>query len=256
MPSKLSDDDIRRRSVYRSMKIVEHLFYANDFRYFVTLTFSHRDGLDRSDYVACRDRLTSALNRLQKILPGIKYLLVPDYHEDGCFHFHGFFAFPEGGVRLLRRAGTYKVIKTGGYAAKWYCPLLNRLLGRNEFRSLQSFFGKRSLLYVLKYVRKAAYEIETSGRSLYVRSRNLVEYNSVETYYGSDALALETIVRGLGKPVFCYDQLVTVVPRVDISSYYEVFRAFYAELDLGSSLSAPSLRFDSHYHLSFDDLIT
>lgn len=77
------------RSMRRARAKLRRLALANDFEYFVTLTL---DGskIDRYDGAA----VVKALGRWADNMVrrhGLKYILVPELHKDGAFHFHGFF---------------------------------------------------------------------------------------------------------------------------------------------------------------------
>lgn len=78
------------RSMRRARAKLRRLALANDFEWFVTLTL---DGakIDRYDPAA----VTKALSRWADNMVrrhGLRYILVPERHKDGAFHFHGFFA--------------------------------------------------------------------------------------------------------------------------------------------------------------------
>ena len=77
------------RSMRRARAKVRRLALANEFSYFVTLTLSP-DEVDRYDAAAIMKRVNRWLsNMVQR--HGLRYILVPERHKDGAFHFHGFF---------------------------------------------------------------------------------------------------------------------------------------------------------------------
>lgn len=200
----LADDavpsrDLHRLALNRSLKMFERLFYSNSFQYFVTLTVSPSLRIDRSDYGACKSAVTSSLNRFIKQFPGSTYLLVPDFHSDGSYHFHGFFSLSCSVTSALRRAGHFRLFKQGARRMKYYSPLINRLLGRNEFRPLIHCFDEKCLQYALKYVVKASSLVQLAGHSLYIRSRGLVECTSRETYLGDDAELMEAVFNAFNR---------------------------------------------------------
>lgn len=219
--------DYRQASVVRSRRMVEQLFYSNKFRYFVTLTVAPGSGVQRNDLSAVKQKLTRVLNRLTKLY-SCKYLLVPDFHADGSIHFHGFFDICD---EALRRCGSFRLFKQGARAPKFYSPLINRLLGRNDFRPLFRCFGKSSCNYVLKYVTKAADLVRgDSSQALYIRSRGLQDYTFKEVFKGEDVpLIMEALVVNRVSRRF-YDYGVTVCPYVDEPHYEAVFTLFYSAL--------------------------
>lgn len=77
------------RSMRRARANLRRLALANDFKYFVTLTLN-REKVDRYDAKAVVKVLNTWLdNHVRR--QGLKYVLVPEQHKDGAFHFHGFF---------------------------------------------------------------------------------------------------------------------------------------------------------------------
>lgn len=78
------------RSMRRARAKLRRLALANDFEYFVTLTLDPAK-IDRYDGAA----VTKALGRWADNMVrrnGLRYILVPERHKDGAFHFHGFVA--------------------------------------------------------------------------------------------------------------------------------------------------------------------
>ena len=78
------------RSMRRARAKLRRLALANEFDFFVTLTLDPAK-IDRYDGAA----VTRALGRWADNMVrrhGLRYVLVPERHKDGAFHFHGFFA--------------------------------------------------------------------------------------------------------------------------------------------------------------------
>ena len=75
----------------RAKNTINDIALANDFRYFFTLTFSPK--FDRFDLYQLLNKFRSHL-RVMRDNSGksIKYLIVPEQHKDGAWHFHGFFS--------------------------------------------------------------------------------------------------------------------------------------------------------------------
>lgn len=78
------------RSMRRARAKLRRLALANDFQYFVTLTLNPEmiDRYDGSAIVKVLGRWCDNMVRRN----GLRYILVPEQHKDGAFHFHGFFA--------------------------------------------------------------------------------------------------------------------------------------------------------------------
>lgn len=87
---KKSEGADMERSMRRARAKLRRLALANQFEYFVTLTLDPAK-IDRYDGEA----VTKALGRWCDNMVrrhGLRYILVPERHKDGAFHFHGFFA--------------------------------------------------------------------------------------------------------------------------------------------------------------------
>lgn len=90
---KKSSGDDMLRSMRRARANLRRLALANDFDYFVTLTLDPAK-INRYDAAAIMHAVNAWLsNMVQR--RGLRYVLVPERHKDGAFHFHGFFAGQE-----------------------------------------------------------------------------------------------------------------------------------------------------------------
>lgn len=80
----------RPDNLYRTRTKIEEIFYANPnaFTYFVTLTLDPKK-IDRNDPNAVTKALKTWLKNMST-RKGLIYLLVPEQHKDGAYHFHGF----------------------------------------------------------------------------------------------------------------------------------------------------------------------
>lgn len=213
-------------TVSRALRMVEQIFYSNSFSYFVTLTFSERSVGDRQSYEVVKHRLSDVLNEFSRKY-AISYLLVPDFHDDGAVHFHGFMNVP---FDVLTKAGHFRLFKAGARSIKYYSKFLNKRLGRNDFRPLYKAFGRASVAYVLKYVTKAAkLAREGSQLPLYIRSRGLASFTSVERFSGDEAVFFENFLPCKTTCIRRYDYDVVQFPYVSDDVYNDVFRAFYNE---------------------------
>lgn len=89
------DEEKRRESIRistnRTVKMIYDIARSNVWDWFVTFTFSP-EKVDRYDYSACAKKMSQWLNRMGKQCPDLKYLIVPEHHKDGAWHFHGLFA--------------------------------------------------------------------------------------------------------------------------------------------------------------------
>lgn len=89
---KKSEGTDMERSMRRARAKLRRLALANHFEYFVTLTL---DGamVDRYDGAAVVKKLNQWCDNMVR-RHGLRYILVPERHKDGAFHFHGFMAGP------------------------------------------------------------------------------------------------------------------------------------------------------------------
>lgn len=87
---KKSEGDDMLRSMRRARANLRRMALANSFDYFVTLTLDP-EKIDRYDGAAVTKALSQWCDRMVR-RHGLRYILVPEQHRDGAFHFHGFFA--------------------------------------------------------------------------------------------------------------------------------------------------------------------
>ena len=78
------------KSYVRTKKIVYDLARSNRWEWFLTFTFSP-DKVNRYDYEDCSKKMSEWLRNMKRICPDMVYLVVPERHKDGAFHFHGLF---------------------------------------------------------------------------------------------------------------------------------------------------------------------
>lgn len=81
----------------RAKQMVYDLARSNTWEYFITLTLG--DGVDRFDYEACCDAIKKYTNRLSQC--DCRWLIVPEQHKNGAWHFHGLLAGPVKAVRAV-----------------------------------------------------------------------------------------------------------------------------------------------------------
>lgn len=78
--------------VSRAKKTVYDLAFLNQWSYFITITISPQAiGVDRYDLRSCKKRLLRVFNNYKnRYFKEFKYLILPEKHKDGAWHFHGF----------------------------------------------------------------------------------------------------------------------------------------------------------------------
>lgn len=136
---------------------------SNDFEYFITLTFDPLK-VDSFDYSVCTKKLSKWLEHLKsRYAPDLKYLVVPELHKSGRYHFHGLFgncgdiAFVDSGKttldgNIIYNIGNYKMgfttatkildmSKTATYIGKYITKELS-----GHLKNKKHYWNSRNLL--------------------------------------------------------------------------------------------------------------
>lgn len=79
-------------SINRTIQTIYKYAQANQWEWFVTLTFKRDGKVDVYNYSDVVKKLSKWLNNQRAKCPDLKYLFVPEMHKDGAFHFHGLLA--------------------------------------------------------------------------------------------------------------------------------------------------------------------
>lgn len=135
---------------------------CNDWEWFVTFTFSS-NYVDRYDYAKCKAKISKWLNNVRSkgICSDMKYLIVPEQHKDGAWHFHGLFSncsslgFVDSGIRDKKGRVIYNI---GRY--KWGFTTATKVTD-----------SKKSAGYLCKYITKELVA-DTKGQKRYWHSKN------------------------------------------------------------------------------------
>lgn len=153
-------------AVYRARSMVREYALCNDWDFFCTFTLSKLK-IDRYDLKTILLSLMKWLdNRRQRNYPNLRYLLIPEPHEDGAWHLHGFFS----GVPLSPLPDwAPRDLLEGGYQ-EWTDYRLR--FGWNSFAPIRS--AEAVAFYVTKYITKnLANSAVPVGVHLYYHSRGL-----------------------------------------------------------------------------------
>lgn len=136
-----SDGENMLRSMRRARAKLRRLALANDFQYFVTLTLD-ASKIDRYDGQAVVKALSRWADNMVRRC-GLRYILVPELHKDGAFHFHGFLS-----------GDGLKVVDSG---VKWdNRPVFNLPQWGFGFSTAQELYGDyhAAVGYCCKYIGK------------------------------------------------------------------------------------------------------
>lgn len=152
-------DDLR--NVIRAKTAIHDIVACNTFEYFVTLTISPKAKINRYNYDETSKTISKWLNNHLK-----KYLLVPEKHQDGAYHFHLLADIPK--AKIKKHKG--KVYNIKSYK-----------LGYSTAIKITKGSEARIANYVQKYITKDLIKSVGKGRRRYWASKNLarpqVEYN-------------------------------------------------------------------------------
>ena len=138
---KRAEGDDALRSMRRARAKLRRLALANDFDYFVTLTLAP-DQIDRYDAKQIMSKVNRRLDNMVR-RHSLRYILVPEQHKDGAWHFHGFFA--GDGLKAVDSG----IIWDGR-------PVYNLPQWGYGFSTAQRLYGEYSaaVAYVTKYIGK------------------------------------------------------------------------------------------------------
>ena len=189
------DHEGAARAVRRARAAVRDIALCNSMSYFVTLTL---DGakIDRHDMPSITQKLNAWLsNQVQR--RGLKYVLVPERHQDGAVHFHGFFndALPvtDSGTIVPPGGGKPRKPRSKAQRSEWLAAggrVVYNLPGWSlGFTTAMELYGEysKAVSYVCKYIGKDmgdAASPEKVGGRWYYSGGNLagpeVEYVDIE----------------------------------------------------------------------------
>lgn len=163
----------RQRSVVNSVNRTKGMIYnyarGNVWEWFITLTFS-KDKVNRYDYEECSKKLRKWLNNIRvKYAKDLKYLVVPEQHKDGAWHFHGLLSntgnmvFNEAKNKhtgaLLKTKNDLQIYNFGNYK-----------LGYSTATAIVD--TSKASSYITKYITKEL-SVNTKGFRRYYPSANL-----------------------------------------------------------------------------------
>ena len=100
-----------RKSIEESHRRVKNKIYdyarSNDWEYFLTFTFNP-EKVDSFNYEECSEKLSKWLNNVKsRKAPDLSYIVVPELHKSGRYHFHGLFS--NLGNIALSESGLYTI---------------------------------------------------------------------------------------------------------------------------------------------------
>lgn len=157
-------EDIKLCNQYRSANRTKQAVFtyarSNVWKWFVTFTFSGTM-VDRYNYDECSKAVRKWLNNCRRLAPDLQYLIVPEQHKDGAWHFHG----------LLNNTGKM-VFKDSGKKSKGQV-IYNMTAYKYGFTTATEVNDtSRVSKYIGKYITKSLSD-KTAGKHRYFVSNNL-----------------------------------------------------------------------------------
>lgn len=154
-----SDSDI-----YHSLNRTKNKIYSYarcvKWEWFVTFTFSP-DKVDRFDFDECSRLVRRWLNNQRRNAPDLQYIVVPEQHKNGAWHFHGLLA--NIGKMKFIDSGVKDKGKTIFNMSKWSNGFTTATVVKDVYRVSK---------YIGKYITKELCEL-TRGKQRYFVSQNI-----------------------------------------------------------------------------------
>lgn len=150
------------RSLRRTKQVVYDIARDNSWDYFLTFTFQDRyiETEKRYDYDYLKNKVCKWCNNYKnRYAPDFKYVIVPEFHEDGAIHFHGLISGVNSSDLLPSRDPDHL---GDFYNVRWR-------YGRNYFSPIKDRW--RVTYYITQYITKEY--ITLSGKQRYIRSQGL-----------------------------------------------------------------------------------
>lgn len=156
------------RSMNRSKNNLMDILKSNDFNFFVTLTFD-KNKIDRLDDNKTRKSFTQWVANIQRDLPNLYYVAVPEYHKKGGLHFHLLF----GGTTAedLGLVDSGKIVKSGRCKGQ---TIYNVTKWSKGFSTATKILDVNAVKYYLsKYLTKGKVDPRFFGKKRFYVSRNI-----------------------------------------------------------------------------------
>lgn len=178
-------------------KILEYAL-CNPWEYFVTLTFDDKK-IDRYNLDVIKKSVVQKIrDDNKKYGLQIKYLLIPELHQNGAYHFHGLFmGLPVDYLRLFKQSDNIPLklknrLKQGVKVYEW-CSFRERF-GWCDFESIlnKEACGR----YITKYITKdLARSVTELNAHLYYCSKGLQKATEIKRghLYASPNLATDDL---------------------------------------------------------------
>lgn len=147
-------------SLRRTKTMIRDLVLANDFDLFCTFTFDPNKVYNRFSYADCWGKFQRWVHNQHIKSPDLRYLVVPEQHKNGAWHFHALIGGYNGRI------------KSSGHYSKSGREIFNITSYRSGF-STACYLENKEIVsqYLMKYITKDF--IKTFNQRRFTCSRNL-----------------------------------------------------------------------------------
>lgn len=183
-------------SLNRSRRMISDYGRSNIWEWFFTFTFAPSgEGFSRENYDLCQKKVSKWFKNIrERFCPDIKYLVVPEQHKSGAWHFHALASNCDGlHFDIAVNNQKYRKDKDGNVMADARgSPVPNEYFGRplrvsypdgDYIYNIREYKGgfstatriqdtRKAVSYIVKYVTKDLAAV-TSGKRRYLPSCNL-----------------------------------------------------------------------------------
>lgn len=224
-------EERQRRSKQVSMaRTINDIYYkarSNTWDYFLTLTIN--SDIDRYDYATCYKTVTKYFYNLRsRYVPDMKFLIVPEQHKDGAWHFHGVLSnVPDdmvfdSGLKDKNGRSIYNLL----YHKESGKIIYEKGAWKHGFNTLTKVSGSEQVSkYICKYITKSSDGIPR-GKRRYFASNNL------------DAAAIETVMVDFSRLRNVFEKLPDVQHMSNVRTAYNNVKY----IELGMDFDIQSLK--------------
>ena len=173
-----TDEEKEMESIYHSRSRTINAIYdygkSNRWEWWCTFTFNPNK-VDRYNFSECSKKMSNWLHVIRKKNSNLKYLIVPEMHKDGAWHFHGLFSNVDG-IEFVNSGHNFKnqvVYNIANF--KW-----------GFTHAIHTDGSMKVVSYLTKYISKDLC-CATKGKKRYWISKNLdtpqiIDYNTRESF--------------------------------------------------------------------------
>ncbi len=97
-PRADSNFEPKSSSIQRTKTLIKDIVLCNDFELFCTFTFDPKKS-NRMSYGECFGKMSRWLHHQKDINPDFKYLVIPEQHKNGAWHFHALISNYSGSLK-------------------------------------------------------------------------------------------------------------------------------------------------------------